>query len=209
MLRARVLRALLRLDASLARPRARAGSRRGSAAVSSGATPADGEAAFHVVHVCVATDQLLPVGLLAVVNSTLHHSCNRSALVFHVVVPPALVARTRILESLFPAARFSIFGMAVNGVAAKLRGRLRALRAGAGAGRDAGRLHGQASAAAAGGGATGGGDGGADDDGGNRQASDESGEAAATAATEAHLYRWAVAYPPRTIPAAAPRNLAA
>lgn len=32
-----------------------------------------GEAAFHVVHVCVATDQLLPVGLLAVVNSTLHH----------------------------------------------------------------------------------------------------------------------------------------
>ena len=41
MLRARVLRALLRLDASLARPRARAGSRRGSAAVSSGATPAD------------------------------------------------------------------------------------------------------------------------------------------------------------------------
>ena len=87
-----------------------------------------------MVHVCVATDQLLPVGLLAVVNSTLHHSCNRSALVFHVVVPPALVARTRILESLFPAARFSIFGMAVNGVAAKLRGRLRALRAGAGAG---------------------------------------------------------------------------
>ena len=159
-----------------------------------------GEAAFHVVHVCVATDQLLPVGLLAVVNSTLHHSCNRSALVFHVVVPPALVARTRILESLFPAARFSIFGMAVNGVAAKLRGRLRALRAGAGAGRDAGRLHGQASAAAAGGGATGGGDGGADDDGGNRQASDESGEAAATAATEAHLYRWAVAYLPALFP---------
>ena len=98
-----------------------------------------GEAAFHVVHVCVATDQLLPVGLLAVVNSTLHHSCNRSALVFHVVVLRAGRAHSHPRVALPGGALLHIRDGSQRR-RRQARGRLCALRAGAGAGRG-GRLH--------------------------------------------------------------------
>ena len=80
-----------------------------------------------VVHICVATEEWPPLGLLGVINSTLMHAADHGALVFHIVAPPELHSQLAVLQSLFPEATLRIFGMATNDVEGKIRGKLKAL----------------------------------------------------------------------------------
>ena len=112
--------------------------------VSTGATAAPDAPKVHIgeplgamVHICVATSSWPPLGILGLINSTLSHAANRSAIIFHVVAPPEQQPQLVVLESMFPAATIRVAGMAVNGVEDKLRSRLRALSQGAGSGRAA------------------------------------------------------------------------
>ena len=96
-----------------------------------------GEPLGAMVPVCVATSSWPPLGILALINSTLSHAANRSAIIFHVVAPPEQHPQLVVLESMFPDATIRVVGMAANGVEDKLRSRLRALSQGAGSGRAA------------------------------------------------------------------------
>ena len=96
-----------------------------------------GEPLGAMVHVCVATSSWPPLGILGLINSTLSHAANRSAIIFHVVAPPEQHPQLVVIESMFPDATIRVVGMATNGVEDKLRSRLRALSQGAGSGRAA------------------------------------------------------------------------
>lgn len=96
-----------------------------------------GEPLGAMVHICVATSSWPPLGVLGLINSTLSHAANRSAIIFHVVAPPDQHPQLVVLESMFPGAAIRVVGMAANSVEDKLRSRLRALSQGAGSGRAA------------------------------------------------------------------------
>ena len=81
----------------------------------------------NTLHICVATEQWPPLGLLGVINSTLTHAVDHGALIFHIVAPPELHAQLAVLQSLFPELTLRIFGMATNDVEGKIRARVRGL----------------------------------------------------------------------------------
>lgn len=81
-----------------------------------------------LLHVCVATDEPEPYGLIALANSTIRHASatSREALRFHVIVPPATRKRLRlVLEALFPSASFRLYTLEIGGVRAKIVRHLR------------------------------------------------------------------------------------
>ena len=81
-----------------------------------------------LLHVCVATDEPEPYGLIALANSTIMHASatSREVLRFHVICPAATRKRLRlVLEALFPSASFRLYTLEVGGVRAKIVRHLR------------------------------------------------------------------------------------
>ena len=81
-----------------------------------------------LLHVCVATDEPEPDGLIALANSTIVHASatSREVLRFHVICPAATRKRLRlVLEALFPSASFRLYTLEIGGVRAKIVRHLR------------------------------------------------------------------------------------
>ena len=78
------------------------------------------------LNVAISTDEEQPLGLLALVNSTLSHTASLAPVHFHLIVPDGMRRPLRVaLEGLFPAAVFRAYSLDGGGVRAKILHHLR------------------------------------------------------------------------------------
>ena len=78
------------------------------------------------LNVAISTDEEQPLGLLALVNSTLSHTSSLAPVHFHLIVPDGMRRPLRVaLEGLFPAAVFRAYSLDGGGVRAKILHHLR------------------------------------------------------------------------------------
>ena len=78
------------------------------------------------INVAMATDEEQPIGLLAVINSTITHSRSPGRLRFHIIVPASQRKVLRLgLESLFSRASFHMYSLDVGGVRSKIQHHLK------------------------------------------------------------------------------------